>query len=79
MMKNDRVIKAITNMEAVKVRMVEKLASSTTGAQAHIGILTNVESDLAILKGIVEVEVEKPTAPVKVEVPEVKSTKNTKG
>jgi len=85
MMNNLKVEKAITNMEAVKVRMVEKLASSTTGAQAHIGLLSQVQNDLNILNDIVLVEapVAKVAAPTVPEVKEtetkVKAEKATKG
>ena len=51
-MQQDKVERAIANMEAVEERLVLKLSTSTTGAQAHIGLLTKCQSDLVALKGM---------------------------
>lgn len=45
----EKLERAIRNMEAVEERLVAKLGTSTTGAQAHIGLLTECRSDLAEL------------------------------
>jgi len=56
MMDENKVLRAITNMEAVKVRLVTKLASSTTGAQAHIGLMTQCNTDLEALRKLLPAE-----------------------
>ena len=56
--------KALDTMYLVRDRIVEKLASSTTGAQAHIGLLTQTENDIEKLKGILST-LQKMAEPVK--------------
>ena len=38
--------KAMKNLTRLRVRLVEKLASSTTGAQNHVGLLTQCVKDM---------------------------------
>lgn len=45
--------KALETMSLVRDRIVEKLASSTTGAQAHIGLLSQVETDITNLEALI--------------------------
>jgi len=56
MIDQDKLKRAISNMEGVNERLVLKLASSTTGAQAHIGLITQCHSDLTTLKGMLSDE-----------------------
>lgn len=61
--------RAISQMYLVRDRIIEKLASSTTAAQAHIGLLNDTEDDIAVLEKLLpalqkSVDAEKP-APVK--------------
>jgi len=61
--------KAMMNLTRLRVRLVEKLASSTTGAQNHVGLLSQCIKDMDALALILkEVKV--------VKVPAVKTVKD---
>lgn len=51
--------RAISNMELVEDRLIQKLSSSTTGAQAHIGLMTQCQTDLVALKKMLPTEAPK--------------------
>lgn len=46
--------KARANLLKVRSNVVKKCAVSTTAAQGHLSVLTNVSSDLGIIEALIE-------------------------
>ena len=51
-----KIRKAVANLKLVELRLITKLASSTTGAQAHLGLMTSCRSDRAALEELLPSE-----------------------
>jgi hypothetical protein len=44
--------KAVNNLEYVKHATARKYATNATAAQAHIGVISNLDADLEVIKGM---------------------------
>lgn len=50
----DKLNAAIGRLEFVRDKVVQKLGSGVTQAQGHVGVLTSIDSDLKVLKELLE-------------------------
>jgi hypothetical protein len=50
----DKLNAAILRLEVVRDKVVQKLGSGVTQAQGHVGVLTSIDSDLKVLKELLE-------------------------